>query len=175
MENQFKMHLKSVEGQTQDLNFFNGQTSDKIRSLEAENTNLRQQLEQALSGQTTNTRLLDGSQKKVSFAPKAPGFEMSHTLAGDDNETNGGCTCSKSCAYQGSQEVWAEELRRADDRCNKFRQDISELQSLNAQLENDIFLLNEKVSVRDQEISRLQVVSAGASSYTNIRENFDTR
>jgi len=66
-------------------------------------------------------------------------------------------------------------LRRADDRCNKFRQDIAELQSLNAQLENDIFLLNEKVSVRDQEISRLQVVSAGASSYTAIRENFDTR
>ena len=96
MENQFKMHLKSVEGQTQDLNFFNGQTSDKIRSLEAENTNLRQQLEQALSGQTTNTRLLDGSQKKVSFAPKAPGFELSHTLAGDSNETNGGCTCGKS-------------------------------------------------------------------------------
>ena len=38
-----------------------------------------------------------------------------------------------------------------------------------------MFLLNEKVSHRDQEIQRLQVVTAGGSSYTSIRENFDQR
>ena len=44
-----------------------------------------------------------------------------------------------------------------------------------AELENDIFLLNEKVSLRDQEINRLQVVSAGASSLPVIRENLNDK
>ena len=42
-------------------------------------------------------------------------------------------------------------------------------------MENDIFLLNEKVSLRDQEINRLNVVSAGSSSFPAIRENFDQK
>ena len=48
--------------------------------------------------------------------------------------------------------MWAEELRRADDRCAKFKVEIVQLQQLSKDLENDIFLLNEKVSLRDQEI-----------------------
>lgn len=47
------------------------------------------------------------------------------------------------------------------------------MQRLNAELENDIFLLNEKVSLRDQEITRLQAVSSGTQSFAGIRENFD--
>lgn len=30
-------------------------------------------------------------------------------------------------AYQGQQEQWAEELRRADDRCSNFKNEIAEL------------------------------------------------
>ena len=41
MEQQWTLRLKSVEGRSQDLNFVNGQTSDQIRALEAENTSLR--------------------------------------------------------------------------------------------------------------------------------------
>jgi len=36
-------------------------------------------------------------------------------------------------------------------------------------------LLNEKVSLRDQEINRLQVVSTGSKGFAAIRENFDQR
>ena len=130
-----------------------------------------------MSGETSQTRLLDGQQKKVSFAPKPPGFELSHTLTGENSDHNGHCTCGRSQngAYQSQSEVWAEELRRADDRCSKFKLEIDELTRLNSELENDIFLLNEKVSLRDQEITRLQVVSNGPSSLLGIRENFDQR
>ena len=38
-----------------------------------------------------------------------------------------------------------------------------------------MFLLNEKVSIRDQEINRLQVVSGGNSTFSAIRENHDQR
>lgn len=129
-----------------------------------------------MSGDESYTKTLNGQVKKVSFAPKPPGFELSHTLAGenfDPNQTQ--CTCGRSLGgtYQSHSEVWAEELRRADERCNKFRSEISEMQRLNAELENDIFLLNEKVSLRDQEITRLQVVSSGSHGFAGIRENFD--
>ena len=46
---------------------------------------------------------------------------------------------------------------------------------MNSEMENDMFLLNEKVSMRDQEISRLQVVSGGNSTFAAIRENHDQR
>lgn len=36
-------------------------------------------------------------------------------------------------------------------------------------------MLNEKVSLRDQEINRLQVVSTGSKGFAAIRENFDQR
>lgn len=71
--------------------------------------------------------------------------------------------------------MWAEELRRADERCNKFKSSIDQLQRMNDELENEIFSLNEKVSMRDQEINRLQVVSGGPSSFTGIRQNFDQK
>ena len=66
-------------------------------------------------------------------------------------------------------------MRRADDRCNKFKEDIAELQRVNQEMENDIFLLNEKVSVREQEINRLNVVAAGSSSFPSIVANFDQK
>ena len=77
--------------------------------------------------------------------------------------------------YQSQQDVWAEELRRADDRCNKFKEEIAELQRVNQEMENDIFLLNEKVSVREQEINRLNVVASGSSSFPSIVSNFDQK
>ena len=67
------------------------------------------------------------------------------------------------------------DRRRADDRCAAFKQEIAQLQKLNSDLENDIFLLNEKVSLRDQEITRLQVVSTNQGSYNGIRQNFDQK
>jgi hypothetical protein len=88
----------------------------------------------------------------VTFAPKVPGFELSHTLAArENNDPNSACSCGRSQfgAYQSQQDVWVEELRRADDRCSAFKQEIAQLRSFNAELENDLFLLNEKVSLRD--------------------------
>ena len=49
-ENQYMLHLKSVEGQTQDLQFVNEQGQTRIRELEAENTALSKRLELAMIG-----------------------------------------------------------------------------------------------------------------------------
>ena len=42
-------------------------------------------------------------------------------------------------------------------------------------MENDIFMLNEKVSLRDQEITRLNVVSTNQSSFNGVRQTFDQK
>ena len=60
---------------------------NKVRDLEAENVALKKQLELA-SGAPSAQRGLDGSQKKVSFAPNAPGFELSTTLAAENSDPN---------------------------------------------------------------------------------------
>ena len=49
-ENQYMLHLKSIEGQTQDLKFVNEQGQTRIRELEAENTALSKRLELAMIG-----------------------------------------------------------------------------------------------------------------------------
>ena len=116
------LHLKSVEGQTQDLQFVNEQGQTRIRELEAENTALSKRLELAMIGggdQGGQRGVLDGTNKKVSFAPGPAKFELSHTLAGENNDPN--AIGGQFGAYQSQADVWTEELRRADDRCNKFK------------------------------------------------------
>ena len=41
-----------------------------------------------MEGEVVATRVLDGNSKKVSFAPKPPSFELSHTLAGENDGNN---------------------------------------------------------------------------------------
>lgn len=41
--------------------------------------------------------------------------------------------------------MWAEELRRADERCSKFRGEVANLTSQNHKIQEDVKLLNEKV------------------------------
>ena len=144
------LKIKSYEGQQQDMSFVNGQSVNKIRELEEECTTLRKQLELARAGDDGSVnpqKVLDGTQRKVSFAnqSKPSGFHLSSTLPGESNDPGR----SNFGVYQSQQDVWAEELRRADDRCNKFKEDIAELQRVNQEMENDIFLLNEKVSMRE--------------------------
>jgi len=45
----------------------------------------------------------------------------------EGTSANHGCMCGRGGAYQNQSEVWGEELRRADDRCHKFKQEIAEL------------------------------------------------
>ena len=58
--------------------------------------------------------------------------------------------------------MWAEELRRADERCSKFRGEVANLTSQNHKIQEDVKLLNEKVQSRDQEIARLNVLTQSA-------------
>ena len=55
--------------------------------------------------------------------------------------------------------MWAEELRRADERCSKFRLEVANLTTQNNRLQEEVKLMNEKVVSRDSEISRLNLLT----------------
>jgi hypothetical protein len=52
-------------------------------------------------------------------------------------------------AYQDNQQQWADELRRADERCNKFKAEIEKMSEVNLSLQSEIQMLNGKVMTRD--------------------------
>ena len=54
--------------------------------------------------------------------------------------------------YQTQQEVWAQELRRADDRSHKFKQDLEVLEKQKQSLEVKIKDQEHAIMVREQEI-----------------------
>lgn len=51
--------------------------------------------------------------------------------------------------------MWGDQLRRADERCTKFRQEASTLTNQNHKLVEDVKLLQQGVTARDSEIARL--------------------
>ena len=57
--------------------------------------------------------------------------------------------------FASQQEAWSEELRRADDRCARFKADLGKSHAERDDLYRQIDLLNERVTLRDVEIKRL--------------------
>lgn len=77
--------------------------------------------------------------------------------------------------FQEQQQVWSEELRRADERSSKFRAEINKLQSDNHGLLEQVRLLNERISTRDSEIGRLQVMTPSAGQYDLMQATHDRK
>ena len=50
---------------------------------------------------------------------------------------------------------WADELRKADQRCEEFQKEISGLQKMRDELSERARFMESQVSTRDQEIERL--------------------
>lgn len=71
------------------------------------------------------------------------------------------------------QNIWAEELRRADERVLRFKQDAFEsgrkLQEADAKLKE----LEKGLVVREQEIQRLSQLYRGGQNFDQVKLNFD--
>ena len=71
------------------------------------------------------------------------------------------------------QNVWAEELRRADERALKFKQDLLEGQQSRKDLENRLKELQHGVAARDQEIVRLGMLYKGGQTFDQVKSQYD--
>lgn len=64
--------------------------------------------------------------------------------------------------YQEQQKIWQDELKKADERSSKLKKDISNLNSSNQSLAEEVRLLTERVSSREEEIARLSNITPAA-------------
>ena len=77
--------------------------------------------------------------------------------------------------FQSQQEVWANELRRSDDRCNKFKQETAALMEQKHAIENELRTHIDSLRARDDEIRRLQSLYGGQVMCENVKRTFDER
>ena len=75
--------------------------------------------------------------------------------------------------FQRQQEIWAVELRRADERADKFKDEADALAQAKHQLQQELILLSDKVKVRDQEIARLHTVYQGGQTFPQVKRDQD--
>ena len=61
--------------------------------------------------------------------------------------------------------MWAEELRRADERALKFKQDVVDMQGQKRELEGRLKELQQGIATRDQEIVRLGLLYKGGQNF----------
>jgi len=78
------------------------------------------------------------------------------------NEDNAppGDWVSKSDLQKRMQE-WAEDIRRADERCEQFKTHNHQMQKRKSELEERITEVEKQVSVREDEIRRLHTLYQG--------------
>jgi hypothetical protein len=69
--------------------------------------------------------------------------------------------------------VWADELRRSDERALKFKQDLLAVQSSKKELESRLKDLQHGLNMRDQEIARLGMLYKGGQSFEQVKQQHD--
>jgi len=67
---------------------------------------------------------------------------------------------------------WAEELRAADERCEKYRKKVNELEKVLLEVQKNIGTLNKKVANRDIEIKRLQALYEGGQTLGKLTAKY---
>jgi len=74
--------------------------------------------------------------------------------------------------FKRQQEIWAQELRRADERADKFKQEADHLVHSKGQLQSELNLLKDQVQARDQEIARLHSTYQGGQTFPQVKQTF---
>lgn len=71
------------------------------------------------------------------------------------------------------QQIWAEELRRADERAGKFRGELAESERRRQEMLEVIRDMERRVAARDQEIARLGQLYRGGQNFDQVKLNYD--
>lgn len=74
---------------------------------------------------------------------------------------------------QQQQNVWAEELRRADERALKFKQDLADADAKRIDMEKKLREMDKALQARDQEIQRLALLYKGGQNFDTVKDNYD--
>lgn len=94
-------------------------------------------------------------------------FEMSHTVNPGGDMSDDGIIGMDEAAQPGSAEAnkkWLQELAKADERGNRFRLQLEEVQRRKAEVEDKLQQFEKHVLLREEEIKRLHQLYEGGSN-----------
>ena len=69
--------------------------------------------------------------------------------------------------------MWAEELRKADQRALLYKKDIEGMELARNEAEKKIKELIHQIDARDQEIHRLSLLYKGGQNFDSVKISFD--
>ena len=70
--------------------------------------------------------------------------------------------------------MWSSELRRAEERAQKFKDEVDQLLESKRHLRAENSSLQEQVHARDQEIARLHSSYKGGQTFDNVKKTFSS-
>ena len=120
-ESQWRASIKAIEDERSDLRFVITQKDARLKQLELDNISLKEKMENTLNKiyiSNQNNLLPNFPKNQIisdsNFLHKAQGMKMTHPLLPSN---------AQNIENEGNQrkELWAEELKKADERVSKFQ------------------------------------------------------
>lgn len=101
---------------------------------------------------------------------KRQGIEMTHTL--EDNREDEEAKAESFENGEGDRQVWASELRAADERAAKFRDQAAEVEKELLASKENVKRLAKQIEARDGEIKRLQGLYEGGQGLDKLATRY---
>ena len=160
--------VNQLEGEMNDIAFVSQQKDRKIEQLERTVSEMRQKLSQALQ----STQHKNSTEIQKIFGNQRNGEELQSQFQMSAQLDAGSAPASAHEDFKKQQEIWAQELRRSDERAQKFKEEIDELLVTKRQLTQQATQLNEKIAVREQEIQRLHSTYKGGQTVDALKNAY---
>ena len=190
----WKAANRQLQNESRDLRFLVETKDAKIRALDREIAKMRGKLEKTLSKMymPSQDEVVEGlagdilERGELNVMAKAGGhqqeFELSHPVNNNPNDmSDGGLVAAgmdEKLAINNaeSNKKWFEELARADERGNRFRVQLEEVQRKKGEIEEKLQQAEKQVYVREEEIKRLQKLYEGGQSLEvlSVRHTHET-
>lgn len=113
-----------------DLAFVSQQKDRKIEQLERTVTDMKAKLQQALS----STQYKHSTEIQKIFGGQRSGEEMQSQFQMSAQLDSNSAPASAHDDFKKQQEIWAQELRRSEERAQKFKEEIDDLLAAKRQL-----------------------------------------
>lgn len=174
-ENKWRAAIKAMENERSDLRFVVTKKDFRLQQLEAEIIRLKEKLDTTLvknymPSQNEILKIRNEDKKLLglhesNILGRKQGIEITNTLPENFNNVQG---------IEGSNEaaVWAEELRTADERSGKFKQQADKLEKELEDAKKIMESYKKQVESRDMEIKRLQGLYEGGQNLDKLASKY---
>lgn len=98
---------------------------------------------------------------------------LAHSASIDNQNMNPNRVDFGSADLAHMQATWAEEMRRADERALRFKQEFTDSEKKRMDLDMRFKEMERAVSLREQEIQRLSLLYKGGQNFDTVKVNFD--